>query len=115
MKKLHKDHHGSSSGSYDAEGRFKPQAFEDVWAKYDKDGKGGLTLWEMWEGHKGQRMAFDFFGWLATFLEWMASYLLVWPSDGVLRKEDMRKVIDGSIFQAKADEYSERCKNKKLD
>lgn len=38
-------------------------------------------------------------------------YLLLWPDDGVLRKEDVRGVFDGSIFYVKAEEH----KRKKLE
>jgi len=38
----------------------------------------------------------------------LATYLLLWPEDGVLRKEDVRRVFDGSIFQYKADQYAEK-------
>lgn len=99
--------------SFDNEGRFRPQNFEDFFAKYDKDGKGGVDVWDLFRAHKGQRMAFDFFGWSAAFLEWLATYLLLWPEDGVLRKDDVRMVFDGSMFQRKADEYAEKQKAKK--
>lgn len=39
----------------------------------------------------------------------LAVYLLLWPSDGVMRKEDVRRVFDGSIFQKKADDHAEEC------
>lgn len=55
--------------TYDNEGRFKPQNFEDIFAKYDKGDKGGLDIWDFLRFWKGQRMVFDFFGWSATFLE----------------------------------------------
>lgn len=38
----------------------------------------------------------------------LATYLLLWPDDGVLKKEDIRGVYDGSIFYKKADEYQRR-------
>ncbi|TKA61801.1 hypothetical protein B0A55_11771 [Friedmanniomyces simplex] len=95
--------------SYDAEGRFSPQNFENLFAKYDVGDKGGLDLLDLARALKGQRFAFDFFGWSAAFLEWLAVYLLLWPEDGVMRKEDIRRVFDGSIFQQKADEYAEEC------
>lgn len=37
-----------------------------------------------------------------------ATYLLLWPEDGILRKDDVRRVFDGSIFQKKADDYSRK-------
>ncbi|KAK4985812.1 hypothetical protein LTR50_005719 [Elasticomyces elasticus] len=114
---LHKDKHGSDSMTFDNEGRFRPQNFEDLFAKYDEGRKGGLDVWDLLRMHKGQRMAFDFFGWTASALEWIATYLLIWPDDGVMRKEDVRRVFDGSLFQWKADQWAEkqaRRKGKKL-
>ncbi len=99
--------------SYDSEGRFRPQNFEDFFAKYDRDNKGGLDIPDMLRAWKGQRMVFDFFGWTATFLEWFATYLLLWPEDGIVRKEEARRVFDGSIFQHKADEYAEKQRKRK--
>ncbi|KAF2715834.1 Caleosin-domain-containing protein [Polychaeton citri CBS 116435] len=107
---IHKDKHGSDSMSFDNEGRFVPQNLEDFFAKYDRGRKGGLDVSDIAKGLKGQRMAFDFFGWSAAFLEWTATYLLVWPADGILRKEDVRRVIDGSLFQHKADQYAAKLK-----
>lgn len=111
--------------TYDNEGRFVPQRFEDIFAKYDRGNKGGLDAWDLLRFHKGQRMVFDFFGWSAAFLECVYSiymsfiysctdaphvghavYLLLWPEDGICRKDDIRRIFDGSIFQQKADEYA---------
>ena len=127
VDKLYKDKHGSDSMTYDNEGRFKPQNFEDIFAKYDKGDKGGLDIWDFLRFWKGQRMVFDFFGWSATMLEcrysamsrvrsWLivglglATYLLLWPEDGVMRKEDIRGVYDGSVFYKKAEEYEQKKK-----
>jgi hypothetical protein len=55
--------------SYDNEGRFRPQNFEDFFAKYDTENKGGLDYQDLLRAQKGQRMVFDFFGWSATILE----------------------------------------------
>lgn len=108
INNIHKDNHGSASGSYDQEGRFRPQQFEDIFSKYDQGHKGGLTIGDLLRFHKGQRFAMDFWGQTATFLEWTAVYLLLWPDDGVMRKEDVRRIFDGSIFQHKADEYKRK-------
>lgn len=64
--------------TYDNEGRFRPQNFEDIFAKYDKGNKGGLTWADLLELWKGQRMVFDFFGWSATFLECKSSLPTEW-------------------------------------
>ena len=68
LQNIHKDKHGSDTGTYDNEGRFIPQKFEDMFAKYSTDGEG-LTLWEVWNMGKGQRCTFDFFGQTAVVLE----------------------------------------------
>lgn len=69
VNRLHKAKHGSDGGTYDAEGWFRPQSFEDVFAKYDGEKKGGLSgrgVWAMWNG---QRCTAGFYGWAATGLE----------------------------------------------
>lgn len=38
----------------------------------------------------------------------LAVYLLIWPEDGIIRKEDARGIMDGSYFQKKADEIAEK-------
>ena len=58
--------------TYDNEGRFKPQNFEDIFAKYDQGEEGGLDIWDVLRFWKGQRMVFDFFGWSATLLKCMS-------------------------------------------
>lgn len=67
VARLYKAKHGSDSMTYDNEGRFKPQNFEDVFAKYDRGDKGGLSFGDLMDFWKGQRMVFDFFGWTASF------------------------------------------------
>jgi hypothetical protein len=54
--------HGSDSGTYDPEGRFIPLHFEDMFAKYDRDQDGTLTLGELFEMMHGHRCAADPFG-----------------------------------------------------
>ncbi len=71
---MHKAKHGSDSGTYDNEGRFLPQKFEDFFAKYGRDTNGdgendGLDAWDIWNGLKGQRVVVDPFGWTAGVLE----------------------------------------------
>jgi len=40
-------------------------------------------------------------------------YLLIWPEDGVMRKEDIRGIYDGSIFYRKAQEHQRKQELKK--
>jgi len=75
-------------------------------------------------------MVFDFFGWSATFLECeyliasiasnvrltrvgLATYLLLWPDDGIMRKDDIRGIYDGSIFYKKEAEHQRKKELKK--
>ncbi|KAF5259619.1 hypothetical protein FOXYS1_9768 [Fusarium oxysporum] len=44
---IHKDKHGSDTGTYDTEGRFIPQKFEDIFFKY-AEGRDYLTIWDGW-------------------------------------------------------------------
>jgi hypothetical protein len=66
---IHKDKHGSGSGTYDTEGRFVPQKFEDIFAKYAGGDKQGITLGEVFNYMKGQRLVLDPFGWGGAFFE----------------------------------------------
>lgn len=79
--------------------------FEDIFTKYDTSQKGGLTWDDVTEFLKGQRQVWDIFGWVATWFEWTVTYQLIAPEDGILRKEDIRGVFDGSIFFKKAEQH----------
>ncbi|PKX97680.1 caleosin family protein [Aspergillus novofumigatus IBT 16806] len=95
---IYKAKHGSDSGTYDPEGRFIPQHFEDMFAKYDRDQDGALTLGELFEMMHGNRCAVDPFGWGAAFFEWGTTWLLI-QRDGRVYKEDLRGfMMYGSIF-----------------
>ncbi|RPA85679.1 Caleosin-domain-containing protein [Ascobolus immersus RN42] len=111
IERIHKCKHGSDTGTYDTEGRFSPQHFEDFFAKYSGSAnKDGLSAYDIWNGIKGQRLVMDPFGWLAAIFEWTATYTLLWPADGILKKEDVRRVYDGSIFYHIAEERKEKAK-----
>ncbi|KKY32758.1 putative caleosin domain protein [Diaporthe ampelina] len=94
---IHKAKHGSDSETYDSEGRFRPQQFEDMFAKYGKSGDGTLTLGELFQLMHGNRNAMDPFGWGAALFEFGTTWLLI-QRDGKCYKEDVRGVYDGSMF-----------------
>ncbi|KAL7938007.1 Caleosin related domain-containing protein [Trichoderma chlorosporum] len=97
LKNIHKDKHGSNSGTYDNEGRFVPQKFEDIFSKYADD-KDYITARDVWDMLKGQRLLADPFGSVGAAVEWLTTYFLLWPEDGRMKKEDIRKIYDGSLF-----------------
>jgi len=98
IARIHKDKHGSDSGTYDTEGRFVPQKFEDIFAKYAGGDKKGITMGEVWTYMKGQRLYGDPIGWGAAGFEWIATWILLWPEDGRMKKDDIRRIYDGSLF-----------------
>lgn len=98
LDRIHKDKHGSDSGTYDNEGRFVPQKFEDIFAKYAGGDKQGITIWEVGNMMKGQRCIADPVGWGGALFEWLATWILLWPEDGRMMKEDIRRIYDGSLF-----------------
>ena len=44
------------------------------------------------------RMVADPIGWTAAFFESLATFLLIWPADGIVTRESLRKIYDGSLF-----------------
>lgn len=50
------------------------QKFEELFTKYDKTGKGGLTLWELLDMISNVRKISDPFGWSAAQFEWGSTY-----------------------------------------
>ncbi|KAL2132945.1 hypothetical protein VTI74DRAFT_3135 [Chaetomium olivicolor] len=94
---IHKAKHGSDSGTYDREGRFVPQAFEDMFSKWDKNNSGSLSACELWSMIKGHRLAVDPYGWGAAIFEFGTTWLLL-QKDGHVSKEDLRQTYDGTIF-----------------
>lgn len=65
VNRLHKAKHGSDGGTYGAEGRFWPQSFEDVFAEYNGEKKGGPSGRDVWAVWNGQRCTAGFYGWAA--------------------------------------------------
>lgn len=55
--------------AFDNEGRFRPQMFDEFFAKFDRDGKGGVTFSEGFEGLRKQKMAWDIFGQISDMFE----------------------------------------------
>ncbi|PSC73727.1 caleosin CLO3-2 isoform B [Micractinium conductrix] len=107
MGNIHRGKHGSDSETYDTEGRFVPQKFEELFSKYDKGNKGGLSFQDVQDMVRGNRNIMDPTGWIAGWLEWNVSYYMAakdTPRGRLLLKDDVRRIIDGTIFYAVARE-----------
>ncbi|KAH7100259.1 Caleosin related protein-domain-containing protein [Auriculariales sp. MPI-PUGE-AT-0066] len=91
--------HGSDSNTYDTEGRYVPQKFDDIFEKYSTaPNKDYLTVFDTVRMIRGNRLTADPFGWFAAVFEWFAFWWLVWPHDRHLMRDDVRALYSGELF-----------------
>ncbi|XP_077230456.1 putative peroxygenase 4 [Tasmannia lanceolata] len=98
IEHIHKAKHGSDSGVYDAQGRFVPSKFEEIFRKHAVTNSNALTSNQLMEMLKSNRVPKDYRGWFASWTEWKILYVLCKDKDGLLHKETVRAVYDGSLF-----------------
>ncbi|KAH7656003.1 peroxygenase protein [Dioscorea alata] len=98
IKNIHKGKHGSDSGVYDAEGRFVSSKFEEIFQKHAHSNPNALTANELMEMLKANRVPKDRNGAFASWTEWKILYSLCKDKDGLLHKDTVRAVYDGSLF-----------------
>ncbi|XP_050373704.1 probable peroxygenase 4 isoform X2 [Argentina anserina] len=99
VRNIHKAKHGSDSGVYDTEGRFVPLKFEEIFSKHAHSNANALTAKELDGLLKANREPNDRRGWLAAWTEWKILYFLCKDKNGLLHKETVRAVYDGSLFE----------------
>lgn len=85
-----------------------PQKFEEIFAKYASGDKQSLSKMDIVNYMKGQWDILDPIGWGGSLFEWIATYIFLWPEDGRIKKEDIRRIFDGSLFW----EFERRNKEK---
>ncbi|CAA6664793.1 unnamed protein product [Spirodela intermedia] len=98
VSNIHKGIHGSDTGAYDAEGRFVPEKFEAIFEKHARTNQTVLTSEELMDMLEANRIPDDNAGRIASSVEWRMLYHVCKDKDGLLSKEDVRGVYDGSLF-----------------
>ncbi|MQL75509.1 hypothetical protein Taro_007876 [Colocasia esculenta] len=99
VNRIHKGKHGSDSGVYDEEGRFVPEKFEEIFKKHAHTHHDALTSNELMELLRANREPKNYAGWFAAWTEWKILYNMCKDKDGLLPKETIKAVYDGSLFQ----------------
>ncbi|XP_059448178.1 probable peroxygenase 4 [Corylus avellana] len=99
VKNIHRGKHGSDSGVYDTEGRFVPGKFQELFGKHALTHPNSLTSNELMGMLKANRVPKDYVGWLASWTEWKILYILCKDKNGLLHKDTVKAVYDGSLFE----------------
>ncbi|XP_071735567.1 probable peroxygenase 4 [Rutidosis leptorrhynchoides] len=113
VQNIHMAKHGSDSGVYDTHGRFVPAKFEEIFHKYARTNSDGLTSDELDAFIKGNREPKDYGGWIGGLSEWKILYYLAKDKNGLLKKDTIRGVYDGSLFEKMAEEKKINSSKKK--
>ncbi|TFK18765.1 Caleosin-domain-containing protein [Coprinopsis marcescibilis] len=98
IKYMHRGKHGSDSGVYTQIGEFDDNRFTYLFDMYTEAPHSHMTLPEAMTMVHGNMNPWDFFGWFAGILEWAATYVMLWPEDGKMAREDIKGIYNGSIF-----------------
>ncbi|XP_058728467.1 probable peroxygenase 5 [Vicia villosa] len=106
VKNIKLGKHGSDTGAYDSEGRFVESKFEEIFIKHAHTHPNALTHDELDELIKANREPKDFKGRIGSFFEWKILYKLAKDKNGLLPKETIRGVYDGSLFEVLKKEHA---------
>lgn len=108
VKNIQRGKHGSDTGAYDSEGRFVASKFEEIFVKHAHTHPNALTYDELNELIKTNREPKDVKGRIGSFVEWKILYKLAKDKNGLLQKETIRGVYDGSLFEVLKKEHTKR-------
>ncbi|XWS30019.1 hypothetical protein CRYUN_Cryun24cG0082300 [Craigia yunnanensis] len=73
--------------------RYTSMYIENMFSKYTCTVPNKFTLGELWYMIKGNRESFEFFGWIASKLEWRVLYVLARDEEGMLSKCKLRSFL----------------------
>ncbi|XP_071735566.1 probable peroxygenase 5 [Rutidosis leptorrhynchoides] len=104
--------HTSDSDIYDSEGRFVPAKFEELFQKHARTNPNALTEKEVDEFIKANREPKDYLGWIAAIAEWKLLYDVGKDENGLIHKDIVRGVFDGSLFEQLAEKHANSSKKK---
>ncbi|VVA94837.1 unnamed protein product [Arabis nemorensis] len=96
IKNIHLAKHGSDTDAYDENGRFVASKFEEIFAKHAKTHPDALTNEELKQLLNANKEPNDRRG---AFAEWKLLHHLCKDKNGLLHKDSVRAVYDGSIFE----------------
>jgi peroxygenase len=94
--------HGSDSGIYDSEGNFVPEAFERLFAEWDRNRSDGLDPAELTARAIVDSDLWDVFGTVASAAEFGLLFVVA-AEDGELSRDRMRAFYDGTLFYVLAE------------
>lgn len=97
MASGNKSKHGSDTGLYTLDGHFNEKRFDEMFATFDSEDAGGLSVDDVVHLWRKNRVAVDVAGWCFAFMEWWTTWLLL-QKDGRVWKDDLRACYDGTIF-----------------
>ncbi|PON70315.1 Caleosin-related [Parasponia andersonii] len=106
IKNIQRGKHGSDSGAYDSEGRFVPSKFEEIFAKHAHTHPDALTGKEVRQLLRANRTGNFLNGWVGATAEWFVLFILAKDKNGLLTKDTVRAVYDGSLFERLEKEHS---------
>ncbi|XP_024025394.1 probable peroxygenase 4 [Morus notabilis] len=106
IRNIHRGKHGSDTGAYDSEGRFVPSKFEEIFIKHAHTNPDALTKKELRELLTDNRQPKDIGGWIGALAEWLVLFNIAKDKNGLLQKDTVRAVYDGSLFEQLEKEHS---------
>lgn len=115
IKNMHRCKHGSDSEVYDTEGRFVPEKFEELFTKYDRENKGGLSWTDIGKMVRGNMNIMDPVGWIAERLEWYVFWSIAANQQGILTKEIVRAQYDGTLWDKLAAIQEDKERRRRAD